>query len=586
MIMPRIVKTTISPDRGRIADSNGVPISDDDPDVVKQGDDISFKRKTIEEILSNIDRRYRMIKPPYADTWSIGDNKDIAVLEKYRTNHSRIIIGDADDGEIEYNIMPNEYTYSLSLSDLVNDTISYVRDEYRKDGGRFNTNDVRRSAEEFLIKNRDIIDDAISGGCSFEYAIRELCDVVVRYTIGLGIFELLLEDPRLEDIYIDAPCDKNRIYVTLDNVSGYNTHMRCRTNLIASEREIRNLINTLMRDSGLPYCESSPVMETNMCNNQARATIVGYPMSPNGDSVAIRKHSTTPWTLTKLIGNGTIDEHDAGLISFLVDNRCTFLVCGARGAGKSSLLSAMLFEMPIEQRILTIEDTLELPGDVMRSMGYKVQSMLIDERMNSDVSKRADEALRVSLRLGESAIILGEVRGDEARTLYQSMRAGRAGSSIMGTIHGDSAKGVYERVVHDIGIPAESFMATDFLIVMGTRRERGTNRQTRKIVEFVSTSDTIGEFISVDKGMYRSPAMRRIMESTSMAKGDVEQEIKSRAKMRGLLSKLAIEVNDGYSNPEWIILANDHLSRCISSGITDSDDVLESFKKKLGVNDQ
>ncbi|MDO5838378.1 MAG: type II/IV secretion system ATPase subunit [Methanomassiliicoccales archaeon] len=584
--MPRIVKTTISPDRGRIADSNGVPISDDDPDVVKQGDDISFKRKTIEEILSNIDRRYRMIKPPYADTWSIGDNKDIAVLEKYRTNHSRIIIGDADDGEIEYNIMPNEYTYSLSLSDLVNDTISYVRDEYRKDGGRFNTNDVRRSAEEFLIKNRDIIDDAISGGCSFEYAIRELCDVVVRYTIGLGIFELLLEDPRLEDIYIDAPCDKNRIYVTLDNVSGYNTHMRCRTNLIASEREIRNLINTLMRDSGLPYCESSPVMETNMCNNQARATIVGYPMSPNGDSVAIRKHSTTPWTLTKLIGNGTIDEHDAGLISFLVDNRCTFLVCGARGAGKSSLLSAMLFEMPIEQRILTIEDTLELPGDVMRSMGYKVQSMLIDERMNSDVSKRADEALRVSLRLGESAIILGEVRGDEARTLYQSMRAGRAGSSIMGTIHGDSAKGVYERVVHDIGIPAESFMATDFLIVMGTRRERGTNRQTRKIVEFVSTSDTIGEFISVDKGMYRSPAMRRIMESTSMAKGDVEQEIKSRAKMRGLLSKLAIEVNDGYSNPEWIILANDHLSRCISSGITDSDDVPESFKKKLGVNDQ
>ncbi len=584
--MPRIVKTTISPDRGRIADSNGVPISDDDPDVVKQGDDISFKRKTIEEILSNIDRRYRMIKPPYADTWSIGDNKDIAVLEKYRTNHSRIIIGDADDGEIEYNIMPNEYTYSLSLSDLVNDTISYVRDEYRKDGGRFNTNDVRRSAEEFLIKNRDIIDDVISGGCSFEYAIRELCDVVVRYTIGLGIFELLLEDPRLEDIYIDAPCDKNRIYVTLDNVSGYNTHMRCRTNLIASEREIRNLINTLMRDSGLPYCESSPVMETNMCNNQARATIVGYPMSPNGDSVAIRKHSTTPWTLTKLIGNGTIDEHDAGLISFLVDNRCTFLVCGARGAGKSSLLSAMLFEMPIEQRILTIEDTLELPGDVMRSMGYKVQSMLIDERMNSDVSKRADEALRVSLRLGESAIILGEVRGDEARTLYQSMRAGRAGSSIMGTIHGDSAKGVYERVVHDIGIPAESFMATDFLIVMGTRRERGTNRQTRKIVEFVSTSDTIGEFISVDKGMYRSPAMRRIMESTSMAKGDVEQEIKSRAKMRGLLSKLAIEVNDGYSNPEWIILANDHLSRCISSGITDSDDVLESFKKKLGVNDQ
>ena len=100
----------------------------------------------------------------------------------------------------------------------MNDTISYVRDEYRKDGGRFNTNDVRRSAEEFLIKNRDIIDDARSGGCSFEYAIRELCDVVGRYTIGLGIFELLLEDPRLEDIYIDAPYEKNRIHAMCQHI--------------------------------------------------------------------------------------------------------------------------------------------------------------------------------------------------------------------------------------------------------------------------------------------------------------------------------------------------------------------------------
>ncbi len=584
--MPRIVKTTVSPDDGRIEDSNGVPIVSDHSDVVTQGDDVTFKGRSMHEILSTINRRYRKVKPSYADTWMIGDDADIAVLERYRTEHCRITIGDTDDGEIEYNVVPNEYTYPLSLTRLVESTISYVRDQYRKNGGRFNTNDVRRSAEEYLIRNREVIDSSVSESRPFEYVIRELCDVVIRYTIGIGIFEPLLEDPRLEDIYIDAPCGKNRVYVTLNNVSGYNTHIRCRTNLVADEREVGNLINMLMRESGLPYCESSPVLETNMYDNQARATVVGYPMSPNGNSVAIRKHSTTPWTLTRLIGNGTIEPRDAGLISFLVDNRCTFLVCGARGAGKSSLLSAMLFEMPIDQRILTIEDTLELPGDVMRSMGYKVQSMLIDDRINGDVSKRADEALRVSLRLGESAIILGEVRGEEARTLYQSMRAGRAGSSIMGTIHGDTAKGVYERVVHDIGIPPESFMATDFLIVMGTKKERGTNKQSRKIVEFVSTSDAMGEFITVDNGLYEVPPMRRIMESTSMTRRDVEQEITARAELRALLSRLGKDVSDGYNSPEWIILANDHLSKCISSGITDADEIVSSFRRKLGVDDR
>ena len=166
---------------------------------------------------------------------------------------------------------------------------------------------------------------------------------------------------------------------------------------------MRNLITLLMRESNLPFCESNPVLETDMGDSDARATVVGYPMSPNGDSLAIRKHSQTPWTLTRLIGNGTIDPYTAGVLSFLVNNRSTILVSGARGAGKSSLLSALMFEFPISQRILTIEDTLELPGKKMRSMGYKVQSMLIDDRNGETADKRADEALRVSLRLGESA---------------------------------------------------------------------------------------------------------------------------------------------------------------------------------------
>lgn len=108
----------------------------------------------------------------------------------------------------------------------------------------------------------------------------------------------------------------------------------------------------------------------------------------------------------------------------------------------------------------------------MRKVGYKIQSILVDDRLDGDAVTRSNEAMRLSLRLGESALVIGEIRGTEARTLYECMRTGRAGSSIMGTIHGDSAKTVFERVVHDMGISPESFMSTEVIITMGTVSDR------------------------------------------------------------------------------------------------------------------
>ena len=382
---------------------------------------------------------------------------------------------------------------------------------------------------------------------------------------------------------MDAPCERNRIHVTLNNVGGSNSHVRCRTNLVCDQREMRNIITLLMRESALPFCESNPVLETDMGDSDARATVVGYPMSPNGDSLAIRKHSKIPWTLTRLIGNGTIDPMTAGVLSYLVDNRSTILVSGARGSGKSSLLTALMFEFPVSQRILTIEDTLELPGMKMRSMGYKVQSMLIDDRNGETADKRADEALRVSLRLGESAIILGEVRGEEAKTLYQSMSTGRAGSSIMGTIHGDCAQTVYNRVVKDLMIPPESFMETEFIITMGTVKDRGTNRQIRKVNEFVATGNKPGKFIDVTdrKGLVKCDAMKRIVKDNDISIADALNEINIRARQREFLVRMAKAKGEGFYGPEWVILANDHLNRSISAGITDADVIMKSFEERF-----
>ncbi|MDR0198288.1 MAG: type II/IV secretion system ATPase subunit, partial [Methanomassiliicoccaceae archaeon] len=485
-----------------------------------------IRTEDIPNILRSLERlsvNNRRSKPVYSDCWMI-DTEDIDIVERYEIPFGTVTIGNTPDGQAEYFLRPSEYKFGDNVNSVINSVIDSIRGGFASTP-RITSGNIASVSKNMLMRHADELSMSAA-------ETEEMASVVHRYTMGLGIFEILLGDPRLEDIYIDAPCEKNRIHVTLNGIAGFNSHIRCRTNLIVDRREVRNLISILKRDSGLPFCESSPVLETDMIGYEARATVVGYPMSPNGDAVAIRKHSRSPWTLTKLIGNGTMEPMAAGLLSYLVDSRCTFLICGARGAGKSSLMSALLFEFPLSQRILTIEDTSELPTEKMRKMGYKVQSMLIDERMGGDTQKRAEEALRVSLRLGESAIILGEVRGDEARTLYQSMRTGRAGSSIMGTIHGDSASSVYERVVHDMQISPDAFSATDIVVTMGTKRPKGSMRQYRRLNEMALTSDRHGEFVRIpvsgdtfDDPIFGTPMFRRILASSAFTKDEIIDEI-------------------------------------------------------------
>lgn len=520
-------------------------------------------------------------KPSYADCWLVGSIGELERSAEYDTPSGHVVVGTAADGEMEYNLTPSEYASTDAANRMIEEAISKVRAEFRKSGGRTDRMYIAGIARDVLEPfSGDVLLSCGGNIEAMETQMERMCDIVYRYSVGLGVFDILLADPKLEDIYIDAPCDRNRIHVTMRGIGDGNSHVRCRTNLIVDRREVDNLINVLKRESGLPFCESSPVLETDMKAQEARATVVGYPMSPNGDAVAIRKHSSDPWTLTRLISNGTMDAATAGLLSFLIQNRATFMICGARGAGKSSLLSALMFEFPLSQRILTIEDTIELPGEKMRKMGYKVQSMLVDDRMDGDSLSRANEALRVSLRLGESAIVLGEVRGEEARTLYQSMRTGRAGSSILGTIHGDSARTVYERVVHDMGISPEAFMATDILVTLGSFRDRRTGAQSRRVSEVAATTDRPGEFadLSGNRLDFSVPVMRRALASSVETEEEARNEIKARSMLRGYLASMGGRWGEQFFSPEWISAANDHLSRMAGRN---PDDILASFRNKV-----
>ncbi len=542
--------------------------------------------------ISRLARRCSRSKPVYSDCWMLTDNIDGETLESYRIEGAEVRIINCADGQVEYFITPYEYGLDRRSSRLVNDVIEEIRSlppsELGPEPGRER---VRHQARSLLIRRAQ--ESRVSLGedaRSIDERLERLSGIVCRYTLGMGVFELLMSDPRLEDIYVDAPCDQNPVHVTISGVSYFNSQVRCRSNLIVESREMECMVSRLKRESRLPFSEVSPVLETDVSGFDCRATVMAPPMSPIGLAMAIRKHSRQPWTLTRLVNNGSMDPWTAGLLSFLVDAKSTFLICGPRGAGKSSLLSALLFEFPLSQRILAIEDTNELPVRTMQGMGYKVQSLLIDDRRGKSAAERAEEALRVSLRLGESSIILGEVRGEEAKTLYQSMRAGRAGSSVMGTIHGDSAESLYERVVHDLGVSPESFMATDAVVTMGLYRPKGSRKQSRRLMELATPDGVPGSFYEMVRysspgwtaNVEGSPLVSRAAAALSMSREEALENIALRAEMREFLSRMQNEHRRSFLGPDWVCRANEFMWRSMEAGKGDREEVMAGFRQWFG----
>ena len=119
---------------------------------------------------------------------------------------------------------------------------------------------------------------------------------------------------------------------------------------------------------------------------------------------------------------------------FLVDGARTMLVAGTRGSGKTSLLGALISEIMRKYRVITVEDTLELPVNYLRNVGYNIVQMKVGSAIGSTGGEMtASEGIRTTLRLGDSALIVGEVRSKEAISLYEAMRVGALALSVRDT---------------------------------------------------------------------------------------------------------------------------------------------------------
>jgi type IV secretory pathway ATPase VirB11/archaellum biosynthesis ATPase len=424
-----------------------------------------------------------LIRPNFTYTRIMAEPPLSAVeIENYKIN-------DADETEVTIYRIPgmSQYLYHLSPPELLlnveeYDVLDQVRNsliDYRPQENEFT--DPLRMRDVFFKISRDMTEE-ISTKNKYNMSFKDmdrLARILVRLTVGFGMTEIVLSDNMVEDVYINSPISKSPIFVK------HSKYGECASNIIPNAKEVDAWASRFRLMSGRALDEGHPVLDTELITDafRSRVAIAQRPLSPEGLSIAFRRHREKPWTIPLFINNNMLSPFSAGLLWFCVEGARTILISGTRGAGKTSMLTALMLLLMKRYRVITVEDTLEIPTDSFTKLGYdmlslKVQSAITGERAEMS----ADEGIRTTLRLGDSSLIVGEVRSTEAKALYEAMRVGALSNAVMGTIHGENPYGVFDRVVNDLNVPRTSFKATDLIVSVNKIRTEDRLTEKRRVL--------------------------------------------------------------------------------------------------------
>lgn len=330
--------------------------------------------------------------------------------------------------------------------------------------------------------------------------VEMLTTILRKHTRGNGVLSDLFADERVSDVYITAPATETAVRVVVDGET-------MPTNIRLTPEGIGTLASRVRRESGRAFSRATPRVDATLEigsgaaaaeSNRVRVAGVTRPLS-TGPAFAVRRHDSDPWTLPRLIAADSIPPRAAALLSLAVECGSTGLVAGARGAGKTTTLGALLWALPRRTRTVLIEDTPELPVAALQSAGRDVQSLHVARGDDNTGETTPEAALRTALRLGEGALVVGEVRGEEAGTLYEAMRVGAASGTVLGTVHGDGAETVRTRMTEDLDVSESAFAATEFVLTVANTA-RGRRAVALQEVEATDDGTTLQALFELDNG--------------------------------------------------------------------------------------
>ena len=308
--------------------------------------------------------------------------------------------------------------------------------------------------------------EAILNGRGFEGLLPDERDMLVRQVLdevcGLGPIQSLLEDDEITEVMING-CSA-LFYEREGELHPAET-------VFDSPEQIMIVMDRILAPLGRRLDRSSPIVSARLANGD-RVNAVASPVAIDGPAVTIRKFSARAWSLARLVDLGSIPGWFAELLSWAVRSRRSIAVAGGTGSGKTTLLNALSCEIPVTERIVTIEDSAELRFDTHPNV-VRLEARGASIEGSGEITIR--DLVKNALRMRPDRIVVGEVRGGECIDMLNALNTGHDGS--LTTLHAGSAEEAVLRLIlmarFGMDLPTaliEEQIATAIDLIVVTRR--------------------------------------------------------------------------------------------------------------------
>ncbi|MEH6623313.1 MAG: CpaF family protein [Dietzia maris] len=342
---------------------------------------------------------------------------------------------------------------------------------FERIGARLNNPSLTEEQLHAMVRselNKVVEDETVP--LTSDQRVRLITDVQAD-VLGHGPLEKMLDDPEITEIMVNGP---DMIFVER---AGQLTRHPSR---FASEEHLRQVIERIVSRIGRRVDESSPLVDARLADG-SRVNAVIPPLAVNGSSLTIRKFSKDPFKVHDLIRFGTLTPEMSELLQACVEARLNIIVSGGTGSGKTTLLNVLSSYIPEGERIVTIEDAVEL--QLQQDHVVRLESRPANIEGRGEITIR--ELVRNSLRMRPDRIVVGEVRGGETLDMLQAMNTGHDGS--LSTVHSNSPRDAIARLETlvlmagmDLPLRAirEQIASAVDVIIQLTRLRDGTRRVT------------------------------------------------------------------------------------------------------------
>jgi flagellar protein FlaI len=315
-----------------------------------------------------------------------------------------------------------------------------------------------------------------------EYQVEKLLYILKRNFIGYGRIDPIKHDINVEDVSCDGYNSRVFVYHTeYENII---------TNVEHGEEELDDFVVKLAQRSGKGISKRQPQVDATLPDGSRSQLTLGREVSDHGTNYTIRQFKDVPFTPVDLINWNTFSLDEMAFLWLCIENNKSLIFAGGTASGKTTSLNAVSLFIPSNAKIVSIEDTreVELP---QRNWVASVTRPSFGEDDRGDVDEF--DLLEAALRQRPDYIVMGEVRGEEGRVLFQVMSTGH---TTYTTFHADAVGEVIKRFTTDpINVSKTLFTALDLVSIQTQTRVGGNkvrrNKTLTEINEYSAEHDEI-----------------------------------------------------------------------------------------------